>query len=115
MAWRHHSAIMARFRGVLEQYFDKPLYLPDLCAAAGVADRTLRLCCEESFGMGPKRYLLLRRLHLARRALRTANAATETVTSIATQFGFWELGRFAVEYRSLFGESPSKTLGRALQ
>jgi len=34
------------------------------------------------------------------------------VTAIATGCGFFELGRFAVEYRSLFGESPSVSLAR---
>ena len=62
--------------------------------------------------MSPKRYLWLRRMHLARRALRRADAEGTTVTEIASDYGFWEFGRFSVAYRSLFGESPSTTLRR---
>jgi hypothetical protein len=36
------------------------------------------------------------------------------VTGIATEFGFFELGRFAVRYRERFGEKPSETLARRL-
>jgi AraC family ethanolamine operon transcriptional activator len=38
-----------------------------------------------------------------------------TVTKIATRLGFRELGRFSVEYREMFGESPSATLRQALR
>jgi AraC-like DNA-binding protein len=111
-ARRHHDAIMRRFSRVVEEGLDRALYLPELCAALGVSDRTLRTCCHEHLGMGPKRYLLLRRLHLAHRALREAVWGATTVTEVATRFGFWELGRFAGAYRALFGEAPSATLRR---
>jgi AraC-like DNA-binding protein len=32
------------------------------------------------------------------------------VKEAALDNGFWDLGRFSVEYRKLFGESPSVTL-----
>jgi AraC-like DNA-binding protein len=109
---RRHDAIIARFEDFLEANPDRPLYLPELCAAIGVAERTLRASCEEHLGMGPVRYLTLRRMHLIRRALLRADAAKSTVTQIVTDHGFWELGRFSVAYRELFGESPSETLRR---
>ena len=62
--------------------------------------------------MSPHRYLWLRRMNLACRALTLADATTKTVTEIANNHGFGELGRFAVAYRKLFGESPSMTLRR---
>jgi AraC-like DNA-binding protein len=72
------------------------------------------MCCQEHLGMAPKRYLMLRRMHLARGALRRAEADATSVTAVATRCGFWELGRFAVEYQALFGEPPSATLHRQL-
>jgi AraC-like DNA-binding protein len=32
------------------------------------------------------------------------------VTSIALKYGFHHLGYFAIDYKSLYGESPSQTL-----
>ena len=111
-ALRHHAMILRRFRRVVEENPDQPLYIPEVCAAIGVSDRTLRVCCQEQLGMSPKRYLLLRRMHLARRALRDSAPTGTTVTEIATRHGFWQFGRFAGEYKSLFGEAPYTTLHR---
>lgn len=107
-----HVAIIARFEELLAANYDRPLHLAEICAAIGVSERTLRVSCVEHLGMGPVRYLWLRRMHLARRALVLTAPGSATVTEIATANGFWELGRFAVEYRALFGETPSATLRR---
>jgi len=112
VAQRQHSLVMRRFRRALEEDPSQALYITELCKMIGVSDRTLEVCCQEQLGMGPKRYLLLRRLHLARRALREAAPDATTVSDVATRYGFWHFGRFAGEYRSLFGESPSATLHR---
>lgn len=110
--FRRHSAIMARFEEFLEANRGRPLYLTEICSAIGAAERTLRGACEENLGMGPIRFLTLRRMHLVRKALTRADPRSDTVTRIVTDYGFWELGRFSVAYRALFRESPSTTLQR---
>ncbi len=109
---RHRATVMGRLEEVLASTPDRPLYMPQLCATVGSSYTTLRDCCQQYLGMSPKRYLWLRRMHLVRRDLRRADAETTTVTEIATDYGFWELGRFAGAYRSLFGEPPSAALCR---
>jgi AraC-like DNA-binding protein len=107
------QAAMRRFEQVLEANQDEPLYMPEICAAIGVPGRTLRHLCQEHLGVSPHRYLWLRRMNLARRALILADPREKTVTEIAANHGFWEFGRFAVTYRKLFDESPSVTLLRS--
>lgn len=112
-ALRQHAAIMRKFHRVTEENPDQALYIPEVCAAIGASERTLRVCCQEHLGISPKRYLLLRRMHLVR-ALRAAAASATTVTEIATRYGFWQFGRFAGEYKLLFAELPSVTLARPI-
>lgn len=107
-----HDTIMRRFRRALEAEPNRALYVPELCNMIKVPERTLRHCCQERLGVSPKHYLMLRRMHLARRALGAADPEATTVTEVATRFGFWHFGRFAGGYRMIFGESPSATLHR---
>ncbi len=104
--------IMARLEELLAANPARPLYLIDICRSTGASERTLRRCCHEQLGMGPNRFLLLRRLHLAHRELLRGDCRAKTVTEVATGPGFWELGRFAAAYRAQFGETPVATLRR---
>ena len=108
----HRMPVIQRLNRFLEENPDRPLYLTEICAAIGIAARTLRLHCLEHFGISPHRYLWLRRMHQAQHALSRADAAVTNVTQIATDHGFGELGRFSVTYKKLFGEQPSATLRR---
>jgi AraC-like DNA-binding protein len=111
---RHHADIMVRFEDALTAHSGSQLNMPALCSAIGVPERTLRACCAEFLGVSPARYLLLRRLNMARSALRRADPATASVAEIARIHQFMEPGRFAVTYRTIFGEMPSSTLRRSL-
>ena len=114
-ARRRHAAVVVRFEEVLTKHIDWKLNMQALCAEVGVAERTLRMCCAEVLGVSPTRYVLLRRLNRARAALRRADPSTATVAEVARNNQFMEFGRFAVTYRSIFGESPSTTLQRNSQ
>jgi AraC-like DNA-binding protein len=111
--WTPRLKVMARFEAFVHANEERPLYITDICKGIGVSERTLRLHCLEHLGISPHRYLWLRRMHHVHRALASAHATATTVTEIATDHGFWELGRFSVAYKKLFGESPRATLRRA--
>lgn len=85
----------------------------DLARSVGVTARTLLRTFQESFGVSPKRYLLLRELHAVHRELASGGKdADTTVADVLTRHGIWEFGRFAARYRRQFGELPSATLRR---
>ncbi len=110
---RHpHLAVLRKLQDVVEEHEGQSLYVLELCAEVGISGRRLQEVCNEYLGMGPKRYLLLRRMDLAHRALHQTNPSGTTVTEVATRYGFWELGRFSVAYHTLYGEPPSWTLRR---
>jgi transcriptional regulator GlxA family with amidase domain len=94
-------------------HLDEPLPISALCRILEVSERTLRKAFQKIHGRPPCRHLRTLRLSQARRAFLSADCKLSTVTEIATCFGFVELGRFSVEYRKVFGESPSQTLYRA--
>ena len=112
-AVQHHRLIVRRFCEMLELRAAKSLHVPEISHAIGVSGRTLRMACREQLGVSPTQYLLLRRMRLARRTLQRSNPDVTRVTDVATDLGFWELGRFSVKYRQIFGESPSVTLRTA--
>ena len=66
--------VIRRARQHLEKSEGKRILVPELAAAAGVSERTLRSVFNECFGVGPVRYLQLRQLHQVRRALKAADA-----------------------------------------
>lgn len=104
--------VISRCLELIDAELARPLSVDDLCAAAGVSDRTLRTVFLEQFGVSPHRYLMIRRLHAIHQAVRSAHDG-ETITSLCSDYGVWDFGRFARQYRQLYGVLPSQDLRAA--
>ncbi len=100
-----------RVEQYIEAHAHEPIGIDDLVAAGGVSLRALYEGFRRFRDTSPMAQLRLVRLRRSREDLLGADA-TQTVAAIATRWYFFELGRYAGQYRKLYGESPSQTLRR---
>ena len=92
----------------------RPIHISEICEQFHITRRTLHRTFNDVYGIPPITFLRRKRLGDVHSALLNGDSAT-MVKHVAREHGFIELGRFAVEYRRLFGELPSTTLRRAIQ
>jgi AraC-like DNA-binding protein len=107
------SRTVRRAEAFVRSHISEGISIARLSTVAGVSERSLRNAFYDVYTTSPKRYITLWQLHQVRRTLQTSGGPAATVTNAATSHGFFELGRFAAAYKSLFGETPSETLQRA--
>ena len=86
--------------------------IEELVKLTGVSRRSLEMGFKEMLAVSPQYFARHVRLNGWRRDLLLASPELQTVTSIAEDWGFSELGRAAGYYRRLFGELPHETLRR---
>ena len=89
-----------------------PLTVSDLCSKIGVSAPTIYRGFHEEFGVGPKKYIQIRRLCGVRQQLLSSDDAA-IIADVANNWGFWHMGQFAADYRRHFGELPSETMAQA--
>ena len=94
----------------IDEHLQEDLGIRELTALMHVSERKLYLLFERGLGLAPMDYVRQRRLERIRQLLQTAEATS--VTAVALDYGFLNLGRFAQAYRARFGELPSQTWRR---
>jgi AraC-like DNA-binding protein len=112
-AVQSRGLIVRRAEAFFREHLGEAVSIAQLSTVVGVSERSLRNAFYQVCTTGPKKYLRLWQLHQVRRTLLSAPADHSAVTAAATRHGFFELGRFSVQYRTVFGEPPSATLHRA--
>lgn len=107
----NEPAAVRQARDYLHAHAAEPVSFSDLASRLGVSLRSLQMAFQRELGCSPRDYLVACRLELARARL-TAGGDRATVTQIALECGFTDMGAFARKYRETFGERPSETLQR---
>ena len=87
-----------------------PLTVAEVCAAVGVGRRNLEISFQRYLGSSPKQVITQMRYSFCREDLLLQRWGN--VKETAHAWGFWHMGQFAANYKSLFGESPSETVRR---
>ena len=98
--------LASQARALVEDSPDCPMSVIELALRLGVSRRTIQYACRNTLGVKPMSYLRAVRLSGVRKEMQYARSVSEA----ATRWGFWHFGRFARDYRAMFGELPSETL-----
>ena len=96
----------------INENLKNPITRDNLAEISGRSIRTLSRAFERKYGVGPMTYTKQRRLDTAYLELLSLNSDSTTVSKTALEYGFSHLGKFSIEYKKTFGESPSITLSK---
>jgi AraC-like DNA-binding protein len=121
----YHSAVVKPVRPARSRLVDTaveiieadahlPLTVSLIAARSRGSVRSLQQGFHREMEMTPMAYVREVRLRRAHRALRDSDPSVTTVASIAHQWGFTNLGRFAEAHAARYGEPPAVTLRRTL-
>lgn len=96
----------------LQKNGNRAVHVSEIGEKLKLKRRTLYRAFDEALGIGPIEFLRAKRLSMVHLRLRQASPDETGVLDVATELGFLEFGRFAQQYRALFGEYPRETLHR---
>ncbi|MDG4809667.1 helix-turn-helix transcriptional regulator [Micromonospora sp. WMMD1120] len=94
----------------LEDHADRDISAVDIAGAAGVSLRSVQLAFRRHLGTTPMAYLRRLRLVRAHHDLVRADPQRETVSAIASRWGFASHSRFTAWYHASYGVPPRETL-----
>lgn len=104
------GAIVARVTAFIDATAAGSIGSAEILAVARVSARRLQQAFRAHLRTTPSAYLRQARLAGAHRDLMAADVDTHTVAAIARRWHFEHAGRFAAQYRAVYGRPPHHTL-----
>ena len=103
---------VSRVEEFIYSNLSNPITREQLARVSATSIRTISRGFVKKHGIPPMAFIKARRMDAAYLDLLGAEPDTTTVTQVAINYGFAHVGKFAIEYRKTFGESPSASLAR---
>lgn len=98
-----------RAREYIRGHLADRIRLADLCAYAQLRARSLEYGFQEIARVSPMGYVRMLRLGEVRRLLLDSFVQTRSISAIALDTGFSHVSQFVVDYKRVYGETPSTT------
>ncbi|MEB3340864.1 helix-turn-helix domain-containing protein [Okeania sp.] len=109
------AKLIAQAEKKMLAHLEQPLTLKQLAENLESSSSALSYGFQDLFGMSPIRYLKVRRLNAVRQHLKASDPESCVIVTTASQFGFYNASHFAKDYKAMFGELPSETLGKKVR
>ena len=106
---RHDYRLVDMAEDMMRSRYSEPSSTRDVAFSLGVSTRRIQIAFLNARSSRPLDVLKSIRLQIVRDHLSNP-AEQRTVTDIATECGFFHLGRFSIEYAKMFGGKPSQTV-----
>lgn len=97
-------------RAYLLNSLEETMTIQDIVEKFNISEKTLQNSFKSLFGITPKHFMHLLKLNRAHEELLHADGQFTNVSDISIKWGFSHFGRFAKDYKNLFGVLPSETL-----
>ncbi|MEU4401901.1 helix-turn-helix transcriptional regulator [Micromonospora orduensis] len=104
------TGTLRRAIAFMEENADRDISAADVAGAAAVSLRAVQLAFRRHLGTTPMAYLRGIRLDRAHHDLVRADPRRETVSAIASRWGFVNHSRFTARYHASYGVPPRETL-----
>jgi AraC-like DNA-binding protein len=105
-----HPVLLRRAVEFMEANAAADVSIGDIAGAVHLTPRAVQYMFRRHLNTTPIQYLRRIRLENAHCDLVEGDRMRTTVTAIAAKWGFTHTGRFAVQYRHAYGQSPHATL-----
>lgn len=99
-------------RDFLHENISNEINLDMISRAFNISESQLHNAFKSTYGISPKKYLQMLRINAVRKELLHADLNQNTISEIALKYSFIHMNNFTAEYKKIFGQTPSQTLGK---